>query len=220
MRLHPMRTLPVLLAGVAASTTFASAAIAGPSLSGITNTRIQGSVAINTNFGESFSVNGDTSGSGNLGAITPFAATVGLDATEINPTFNGGDPSTNTPPTIAPSGTNALVGNVGTAILAVTFEPAGSSLGQTPADNTQVTATAGLVQLGGSGTIGGTLAFNLPSSLVLNQETNGIPSIILQGTSASDGLIGASITGTQVGPSNLSADLTIVNQLINSLSAF
>jgi hypothetical protein len=214
-----MRTLPVLLAGVAASTTFASAAIAGPSLSGITNTRIQGSVVINTNFGESFSVNGETSGSGTGGVITPFAATVGLDATEINPTFNGGVPGT-TLPTIAPSGTNALVGNVGTAILAVTFEPTGSSLGQTPADNTQVTATAGLVQLGGSGTIGGTLAFNLPSSLVLNQETNGIPSIRLQGASASDGLIGASITGTQVGPSNLSADLTIVNQLINSLSAF
>jgi hypothetical protein len=217
-----MRTLPVLLAGVAASTTFASAAIAGPSLSGITNTRIQGSVAINTNFGESFSVNGDTSGSGAGGAITPFAATVGLDATQINPTFNGGDPTATPPvaPTIAAAATNSLVGNVGTAILAVTFQPEGSSLGVGTADNSQVTATAGLVQLGGSGTIGGRLAFNLPSNLVLNQEANGIPSIVLQGAGASDGLIGASITGTQVGPSNLTADLTIVNQLINSLTAF
>jgi hypothetical protein len=227
-----MHTLKALLAGLALTATgtlMAAPALAGPSLSGITNTRIQGSVVINTNFGESFSVNGNTSLSGDfdettqpIGTITPFAATVGLNATQINPSFNGGDPTDpSVNPTIAAAGTNALVGHVGTAILAVSAVPSGNSLGTTPGVQ-QVTATAGLVQLGGSGTIGGTLAFNLPSSLVLNQSDtdNGIPSIVLQGSGSEAGLIGASINGTQVGPSNLSADLTIVNQLINSLSAF
>jgi hypothetical protein len=179
-------------------------------------------VAINTSFGESFSVNGDTSESGNMGAISPFAATVGLGSSDINPSFNGGDPTDPMDnPVIAAAAKNALVGNVGTAILAVSAVPSGSSLGVDDGVQ-QVTSTAGLVQLGGSGTIGGNLAFNLPSSLVLNQDTVtfGIPSIKLQGSDSASGLIGASVTGTQVGPSNLTADLTIVNQLINSLTAF
>lgn len=216
--------LSSLLAALAATTVLASPALAGPSLTGISSRTLSGVVEINTNFGDSFSVTGDTSGSGNAGVITPFAATTGLTAAEINPTFNGGNPTASPVvlPTIAAAGINTLVSNVGTAILAVTEDQTGSSLGVGTATNTQVTATAGLVQLGGSGTIGGTLAFNLPSSLVLNRSaaTFGIPSIDLNASTTADGVIGASINGSQIGPNSLSADLTIVNQLTNSLTAF
>jgi hypothetical protein len=186
-----MRILPVLLAGLASSTAFASAAFAGPSLTGIESTRIQGTAQFNTSFGESFSVNGTTSA-----AVTPFDVTTGLTGMGA--------------PAAGAAATN--VGNVGTAVLAVTFLSAGDAIaaGAGP----QVQATSGIIQLGGSSTIGGSMLFNTPSAVILDQTS-------VSGISIGAGEnIGASITGTQVGTSSLNADVTIVNQVINNLTAF
>jgi hypothetical protein len=185
-----MRILPVLLAGLASSAAFASAAFAGPSLTGINSTRIQGTAEFNTNYGESFSVDGIT-----ITAVAPFASTTGQAGATPDPT------------------TAFAVGNVGTAVLAVTFLDPGDGIVNTT-EGPQVQATSGIIQLGGASTIGGTLLFNTPSQTILNRATVNAISI-----EAGEN-IGASITGSQVGTSSLNADVTIVNQVINSLTAF
>lgn len=194
-----MRTLKALLAGLALTATgtlVAAPALAGPSLTGINSTRIQGTAQFNTSFGESFSVDGITSA-----AVTPFSSTTGQGGTAT--------PSPTTP---------FAVGNVGTAVLAVTFLEAG--VGINPSDGTdpitgpQVQSTSGIIQLGGSSTIGGTALFNTPSQTILNRTA--VTEISIDAGEN----IGASITGTQVGTSSLNADVTIVNQVINSLTAF
>jgi hypothetical protein len=187
-----MRTLKALLAGLALTATgtlVAAPALAGPSLTGINSTRIQGTAEFNTSFGESFSVDGITSA-----AVTPFDVTTGL---------TGGTLTTAAP-------TN--VGNVGTAVLAVTFLQAGDGIAT--GTGPQVQSTSGIIQLGGSSTIGGTALFNTPSALILDQSAVSAISI------GAGENIGASISGTQVGTSSLNADVTIVNQVINSLTAF
>ena len=188
-----MRTLKALLAGLAltATGTFVAApALAGPSLTGINSTRIQGTAEFNTSFGESFSVDGITSA-----AVTPFDVTTGITLT-----------------TGAAAATN--VGNVGTAVLAVTFLKEGISIDGAVIDAPQVQSTSGIIQLGGSSTIGGMMIFNTPSALILDQSA--VSAISIEGGEN----IGASISGTQVGTSSLNADVTIVNQVINSLTAF
>ena len=188
-----MRTLTSLLAALVASTGFAGAAFAGPSLTGIDSTRIQGTAEFNTSYGESFSVTGTSTT-----AVTPFDATTGFTTLGMATL----DPA-------APTN----VGNVGTAVLAVTSLSAGDGIagGTGP----QAQATSGIIQLGGGTTIGGTMAFNVPSSIILDQASVGGINIAAGGEN-----IGASITGTQVGTSSLNSDLTIVNQTINSLTAF
>jgi hypothetical protein len=182
----PMRILPALLAGLASSTAFASGAFAGPSLTGINSTRIQGTAQFNTSFGESFSVDGITDA-----AVTPFAASTGLMMDPAAPTN---------------------VGNVGTAVLAVTFLEGGTGIAGSTGP--QVQSTSGIIQLGGSSTIGGMMLFDTPSALILDQTS-------VSGISIGAGEnIGATITGTQVGTSSLNADVTIVNQVINNLTAF
>lgn len=193
-----MRITQISLAALAVSSAFAgSAALAGPSLTSIDSTRIQGTAQFTTNYGESFTVNGTTTA-----AVTPFAATTGIPAGMAGPTAG----------LTAAAPTN--VGNVGTAVLAVTFLTGGDAIagGTGP----QVQGTSGIIQLGGGSTIGGSMAFNTPSSLILNQGTNGVDTISL----AAGDNIGASISGTQVGTTSLNADVTIVNQAINSLTAF
>lgn len=187
-----MRTLTSLLAALVASTGFAGAAFAGPSLTGIDSTRIQGTAQFNTSYGESFSVDGTTSD-----AVTPFSVTTGI---------------TLDPPAAA-AATN--VGNVGTAVLAVTYlSDNGTSIDGGVTTAPQVQATSGIIQLGGSSTIGGTALFNTPSAVILDQTS--VSAISIDAGSN----IGASIAGTQVGTSSLNGDVTIVNQLSNSLTAF
>jgi hypothetical protein len=188
-----MRILQLSLATIAASTAFAStAALAGPSLTGIDSTRIQGTALFNTSYGESFSVEGTTSA-----ALTPFAVTTGLTGM--------GAPTAGSLPT--------NVGNVGTAVLAVSYlDDNGTTIDGSVTTAQQVQATSGIIALGGSTTIGGMMAFNVPSSIILDQTDLTALSI-----GAGDN-VGAAITGTQVGTSSLTGDVSVVNQVINSLS--
>lgn len=213
-----MRALASLLTALVASTGFAGAALAGPSFTGIDSTRIQGAAQFNTSYGETFSAKGNTTAD-----VQPFNTTTGLAA-------GPGGALTAAAPT--------NVGNVGTAVLAVTFLQDGVSIAGDPDAMTptgigpQVQSTSGIIQLGGGSTIGGSSAFNTPSALILNQngaavaanpaatppvlaQNAGIKGILLSGSD-----IGASINATQVGTTSLSSDVTIVNQLINSLTAF
>jgi len=191
---RPMRTTLVsLFTALAASAAFGSAALAGPSLTGINSTRIQGTAEFNTDYAESFSVTGTSTT-----AVTPFDATTGLTGMGA--------------PTAPSAATN--VGNVGTAVLAVTFLNAGDAIAGT-ATGPQVQSTSGIIQLGGSSTIGGSMVFNVPSSIILDQASVSAINIAAGGEN-----IGASITGTQVGTSSLTADVTIVTQTINTLTAF
>ena len=198
-----MRTLKALLAGLAltATGTFVAApALAGPSLTGINSTRIQGTAEFNTSFGESFSVDGITTD-----PVTPFTFTLGTSIEVEDPNDPGMMIQVVQPATPG-------VGNVGTAVLAVTFLEGGTGIAGSTGP--QVQSTSGIIQLGGSSTIGGNAIFNVPSALILDQTA-------VSGISIGAGEnIGASITGTQIGTSSLNADVTIVNQVINSLTAF
>ena len=215
-----MRSTLAIGSALVASSSFllGSAVFAGPSLNAIQSIIISGTTDIETSYGESFSVTGNTGGSGGATTYTPFAVTDGLDQNEINPAFNGGIPGTTLPTIAAASASN--VGAVGTAVLTTTYDKDGKDL-LGNAGNGQINSTSGLIQLGGSGTVGGTNAFNTPSQVILNQSSStGLGSITLAGSTTDDGVIGASITGTSVGPTDLTAGLTIQKQVINSLSVF
>ena len=215
-----MRSTLAIGSALVASSSFllGSAVFAGPSLNAIQSIIISGTTDIETSYGESFSVTGNTGGSDGTTTYTPFAVTDGLDQNEINPAFNGGIPGTTLPTIAAASASN--VGAVGTAVLTTTYDKDGKDL-LGNAGNGQINSTSGLIQLGGSGTVGGTNAFNTPSQVILNQSSStGLGSITLAGSTTDDGVIGASITGTSVGPTDLTAGLTIQKQVINSLSVF
>lgn len=184
-------TFTTLLTALAVATALAAPALAGPSLTGINSTRIQGTADFNTSYGESFSVTGTSTTD-----VTPFDATTGLaiGMTALSAPTN--------------------VGNVGTAVLAVTFLNAGDGIAA-GTGGPQVQSTSGIIQLGGSTTIGGSMVFNVPSSIILDQTSVTGINIAAGGEN-----IGASITGTQVGTTSLNADVTIVSQAINQLTAF
>ena len=217
-----MRSTLAIGSALAASSSFllGSAVFAGPSLNAIQSIVISGTTDIETSYGESFSVTGNTGGSGGTTTYTPFAVTDGLASDEINPAFNGGDPTDTSVNPIISAASPSNVGAVGTAVLTTTYDKDGKDLLGQEGDG-QINSTSGLIQLGGSGTVGGTNAFNTPSQVILNQSsTNGLGSITLAGSTTDDGVIGASITGTSVGPTDLTAGLTIQKQVINSLSVF
>jgi hypothetical protein len=195
-----MRTTFVfILSAIAGSSAMASTALAGPSLTAITSLSVGGTAEFNTSYGESFAVDGTTTTD-----IVPFATTTGLTMGMTTPDGTG----------------PVAVGNAGTAVLAVTYLGAFDTTPATGESITggtglpQVQGTSGIINLGGSSTIGGSMVFNTPSQTILNRT--GLAALtIAEGVN-----IGASITGTQVGTSSLESSFTSLSQLSNSLSAF
>ena len=191
------------------------AAIAGPTLTGISNQTYNASATYNLQAGESFQVTGATNG------FTPFANTTGALAT------GAGAAGTNSGAAFA-LGTS--LGNAGTSTLTAAFDRngfgnsvnTGSTL-STPSFAVQ----AAVINLGGTGGTGGitTIAssnqFNTPTSVAFSQNTtSGIPSITVQANSSSTGITGVTINSQLIGASTTTGSLSDTFQVINSLSAF
>jgi len=188
------------------------AALAGPTLTGISNQTFNASATYNLQAGESFQVSGATNG------FTPFAVTTGALT---------GAAGTNSGAAFA---LGTTLGNAGTSTLTAAFDRNGFgnsvNTGSTLA-TPSFAVQAGVINLGGTGGTGGitTIAssnqFNTPTSLAFNQgTTSGISSITVAANSSPTGITGVTINSQLIGATTTTGTLSDTFQVINSLSAF
>ena len=193
-----------------------TAALAGPELSGTKFNNYSATANYALQAGQSVSVTGNN----NSFSITPFAVSAAVTAT---------------------AGTAAL-GNAGTSTLTAAFDNNGiattgvgtavSGFANTAQGSPSFAVQAGVVNLGGQGasfglTTGanqidgslGTLVFQVPTSLVLNQGANGISTITVASTGTGSS-VGVSTTTTTIGASSVTGSLSDQFSVINQLSAF
>ena len=198
-----------------------TAALAGPELTGTKFNNYAATANYALQAGQSISISGNT----NSFSITPFA----VSADSLGSTGTG-----------ATLGNSAL-GNAGTSTLTAAFDNNGilaNGIGQNGSNFTNSTigspsfaVQAGVLNLGGQGaTFGvtsgpniadgsGTKSFNVPTSIVLNQGSTGIATIVL--ASAGTGTtVGVSTTTTTIGASSATGSLSDQFTVINSLTAF
>ncbi len=194
------------------------------SLNAINQLNLSGSATFGLATGEAFNVSAqEIQGGGSDGSITPFAVTSGSS-------FGLGG-----------SASSAVVGNAGQSSLVVTldrngFLPVDETDGSTTSNivgNGSVTAVAGITPFGGDALSGGLALTNVPSRVILNQDSSdGVPSIkIVSFASATDvddnaipgvtsDINGAAINQTLLGASQVNAGVVVTNQVINSLTVF
>ena len=191
----------------------ASVALAGPSLTGITNQTYNAGASYNLQAGQSFSITGQISG------FTPFQASTGL-----LPGTTAGSISS---PAFAVGITE---GNAGTSTLTAAFDRNGFG-GTTTTASTLATPSfavqGAVIALGGTGGTGGittitsTNQFNTPKGIVLNQDdASGVPSITVTAASSPTAITGVNINSQLIGASAVNGSFSDTFQVINSLSAF
>ena len=189
------------------------AALAGPTLDSTSTQTYSAQGAFNLNAAQTYEVTGSSSS-----IITPFASSV--NALGATAAALGG----------------VQLSNAGTSTLTAAFDRNGFG-GTVSTESSLATPTfavqAGVIPLGGLGaTFGVTTAlatttasntFQVPTSVVLNQGTGtnqGVPSIVLIGSSSSTGISGASTSSTSIGASAITGTFNDSFKVINSLSAF
>ncbi len=190
---------------------------------------ISGTSTFGLSTGEAFNIQAGNVGGGvgGSGIIQPFAVTSG--------STQGG---------IVPAASTATVGNAGQSSLTVTFDRNGflpiqedsigfSGSSTNVAGNGSVTAVAGITPFGGDALNGGQSNFNVPSRIILNQDSvTGVPGITITSfapgvdgsgvpiPSADATLNGAGITQTLLGADSVGASVVATEQIINSLTVF
>ena len=182
------------------------AAVAGPTLTGNSTQTFGAGANYNLQSGQSFEAIGST------GSVTPFAVTETVGSITNVPVAGGL--------------------NAGTSTLTAAFDINGfnntTNTGTTLA-TPSFAVQAGIISLGGNAasagittaSVGTQVRAGLALDLVLNQDaTNGIPSIVIAGSSNPSGVIGASITSQAVGASATNGEFSNSLTVINTLSAF
>jgi hypothetical protein len=147
--------------------------------------------------------------------VTPFAITTGAL------------PAGGTAPAPVVTQTGLIEGNAGTSTLTAAFNPIGVVGGTATANKPSFAVQAGVIPFGGqAGTGGVTTAaatsgiFTTPPAVVLNQGTTGAAGITLTGSGTANGIIAASVNGTDIGASQVQGGFTQNLSVITSLSAF
>lgn len=188
----------------------APAAFAGPGLESASNNSYTAGAAYNLNFEQSFSATGSSTS-----VVTPFAITTGAL------------PAGGTAPAPVVTQTGLIEGNAGTSTLTAAFNPIGVVGGTATANKPSFAVQAGVIPFGGqAGTGGVTTAaatsgiFTTPPAVVLNQGTTGAAGITLTGSGTANGIIAASVNGTDIGASQVQGGFTQNLSVITSLSAF
>ena len=189
------------------------AALAGGISSSQTN-NFGAAATYNLSFGGSFSATGNS-----VNTISPFAATTGALTANTLGTVPGGITQT-----------GFTEGNAGTSTLTASFDQTGFATG---ANTSSALATpsfavqAGVISFGGEAGTGNittaastTGIITTPRVIALNTGANGATNIVLTGAGLNNGVLSASVTGTDIGASTLQGSLIQGLSVVTTLSAF
>lgn len=199
-------------AGAAASLIAQSPALAG-GLSSTQTNNYGAAATYNLGFGGAFSATGNTTST-----VTPFALTTGALSANGATTASG---------VIQTAFTE---GNAGTSTLTASFDNTGFATGDSTSSSLSTPSfavQAGVVPLGSEGAtgnvttaVGTKFVATTPKVVAFSTAAGGAAGIILTGAGLNNGVLSASVSGTDIGAATVQGSLIQGLTVLTTLSAF